>query len=1033
MADLFVSYSRKDLEFVRGLHRLLTARGKDVWVDWEDIPPTAEWEEEIARAVDSADAFLFVLSPDSVASRVCARELERAIESHKRLIPVLFREVAEPVPDALARLNWIYTRDGDDLAHAVNTIIGAAETDLERARAHSRLLVRASEWEARGRDASYLLRGSDLVDAEALVTALVEGTELESTAQQSSYVVASRQAATRRQRVTGGAVALGLVVAVVLAVLALIQRNQAVREGARAERQAQIAQSRELAALAEGQLSIDPELSILLAREGAKLAPTNQIADALRAAIPRSHLRALLSGHSDAVSVAEFGPDGSQVVTGSWDGTVRLWNARSGAAVATVARDLGQVHDVAFSPDGRRVAAAVFGRTFLWDLDARGDEVPLAGASSDSEINVVAFSPSGALLASGSGSGEVKVWDANDGSLVASMRDAATHVGALAFGPDGRTLASAPGHFITGAPNILTSLAGPPRLWDVARGRLVATLEISEADVVTDIAFAPDGRLVVGATSKGARLWDLHGRLVRTMPAPGTFVVGVPGTGNLLATGGLDGVARVWDSRTGAELATFRGHDGAVLSVAFRHDGKFVVSTGSDRTARVWVALTGREASVLRGHEGWVLGGSFEPDGTRVVTASLDRTARVWEPGVQEGIVELKGHLGPVTVATFAADGTRLATGELQEAPLVRVWDPETGREVATTESHHEVVRSIAFSPGGELLLSLSGGMDTRIHVADGRTGATVLLYDAQGIRGASSAVWAPDGRRILSAGADGIARLWDARSGRTILTLDDRDEEPDRIALSAAAPSPDGTRIVTAGSFATGPLDDPDIVGILSVWDGATGGRLRSRRDLPYPITTAAFSADGRTILTNSGNGATLWDPETLHAVTELRGHTAPVSVASFSPEGSRIVTASTFELDPVTFEPLPGDLNVRIWDARSGTLLRTLPQPAAVRDVAFNPAGTRLAVATDLGGSVWDVAPGRQIAALPGLPEGASDAEFSPDGRYLALAGSDGIARIYSAETFAPLDALIQLADRRVTRGLTPDERRAFLHEPG
>src|SRR5687768_359354 len=115
MADVFISYSRKDQEFARRLHGALTAQGHDVWVDWEDIPLTAEWLKEIYRGIEEAGAFVFVISPDSLASEVCRQEVDYALANNKRIIPVVRREVDyKHVPHVLSRHNWIFFRDGDD-------------------------------------------------------------------------------------------------------------------------------------------------------------------------------------------------------------------------------------------------------------------------------------------------------------------------------------------------------------------------------------------------------------------------------------------------------------------------------------------------------------------------------------------------------------------------------------------------------------------------------------------------------------------------------------------------------------------------------------------------------------------------------------------------------------------------------------------------------------------------------------------------------------------------------------------------------
>src|SRR5262249_22900704 len=212
--EVFISYSRKDKDFVRRLDEALKSRGREAWVDWEDIRPTEEWMQAIYRAIEGADTFVFVLTPDSVASEVCGREIAHAATNNKRMVPIVARNVnADSVPEALAKLNWIFFRESDDFEKATDTLINALDTDLDWIRAHTRLLTRAIEWEAKGKNKSFVLRGDDLRAAERWLAQASGNKEPKPTALQTEYIIASRKAATRRQQITLGAVTIGFVVA----------------------------------------------------------------------------------------------------------------------------------------------------------------------------------------------------------------------------------------------------------------------------------------------------------------------------------------------------------------------------------------------------------------------------------------------------------------------------------------------------------------------------------------------------------------------------------------------------------------------------------------------------------------------------------------------------------------------------------------------------------------------------------------------------------------------------------------------------
>jgi tetratricopeptide (TPR) repeat protein len=234
--EIFISYSRKDKEFVRRLHEVLRRRDREAWVDWEDIRPTEEWMQAIYGAIEGAETFVFVLTPDSVSSDVCGREITHAATHNKRIVPIVRRDVnAGTVPEAVAKLNWIFFRESDDFEKATDELISALDTDLDWVRTHTRLLTRAIEWESKGKNNSFVLRGDDLRSAEQWLAEAPTKTQAKPTALQTEYIIASRKAATRRQRITLGTVTFGFVIAIALAIVAINQRGRAVAGRNRAD------------------------------------------------------------------------------------------------------------------------------------------------------------------------------------------------------------------------------------------------------------------------------------------------------------------------------------------------------------------------------------------------------------------------------------------------------------------------------------------------------------------------------------------------------------------------------------------------------------------------------------------------------------------------------------------------------------------------------------------------------------------------------------------------------------------------------
>jgi hypothetical protein len=166
--DVFISYSRRDKAFVEKLDAAFRKVNRDPWIDWDDIRKGEDWWQSIQRGIEEADTFIFVITPDSVASDVCRDEVEYATQLNKRFLPLMRREGFEmaDVHPSIARHNWLFFRETDDLNQAFKDLLQALDTDLDYVRAHTRLLVRSLEWQNQGQDASYLLRGNDLDNAQ---------------------------------------------------------------------------------------------------------------------------------------------------------------------------------------------------------------------------------------------------------------------------------------------------------------------------------------------------------------------------------------------------------------------------------------------------------------------------------------------------------------------------------------------------------------------------------------------------------------------------------------------------------------------------------------------------------------------------------------------------------------------------------------------------------------------------------------------------------------------------------------------------
>lgn len=428
MADVFISYSRRDKDFVEVLHQALTKSQYDAWVDWQDIPLTADWWAEIQAGIDAADTFVFVISPDSVASPICGKEVDHAAANHKRLVPIVRRDgfdMAQMRP-VLGQHNWLFFRQNDDFDSAFQALVTALQTDLEHVKTHTRLLVRAREWETQGRSTDFLLRGSDLEAAEDWLTA--SGSKLPLPSQlHHEYLGSARRAETLRQQQQRrrlqaflAAVAGLAVVSLALAIFALAQRQEAVarrREAldqrARAYEQANLAFARQLAAEIEAR----DQGNLAGLQRLAQIGPETVVDLGLETLSPDK--AALLRGLQPAKVV--ISKTGQFMAVLTRDRELFAWNLTSQAVVLETGPAVLLV-DLDFSPDDRILTATTqSGELRIWKVGpSRYDLINTLKAHS-SPLSDSAFSPNGRFLVTADRSGAAKIWDVSTLSAAAAQ------------------------------------------------------------------------------------------------------------------------------------------------------------------------------------------------------------------------------------------------------------------------------------------------------------------------------------------------------------------------------------------------------------------------------------------------------------------------------------------------------------------------------------------------------------------------------------------------------------------------------------
>ena len=548
--------------------------------------------------------------------------------------------------------------------------------------------------------------------------------------------------------------------------------------------------------------------------------------------LPDLHDSALLRtlrGHRNIVDDCAISPESNFIVSASFDGTLVIWNAKTGTPLRTLTGHSDPVMSCAISSDGNFIVSVDSdAKLIIWDARTGAQLQTLTGHSD--AIYDCAVSPDGSFIVSASDDGTLIIWDANTGIPLRTLTGHTKAVGGCAVSPDGSFIVSA-------------SDDGTLIIWDANTGIPLRTLT-GHSDAVHDCAISPDSSFIVSASDDGTLIiWDTKtGTQLRTLTGHTDAVVScaVSPDGSFIVSVSSDAMLIIWDARIDTQQQTFISHSDAIYDCAVSPDGSFIVSASNDKTLIIWDANTGISLRTLIGHTKAVVSCAVSSDGSFIVSASDDGTLIIWDANTGTPLRTVEWYtwkLGiPVPLhrmgCVVSSDDCRIILA-VHNGTLI-VYDARTGKQLQTFKGHRGVVYDCAMSPDNSFVVSASN--DKTLIIWDANTGTSLRTLTGHTDAVVSCAV-SPDGSFIVSGAKDGTLIIWDANTGKQLRTLTGHSS-----VIYDCAISPDGRWVIS--------VSYDEMLRWWSVQDGSCVATFSAQ----HTLRCCAFLPDGSHLVTGEG-----------------------------------------------------------------------------------------------------------------------------------------------------------------------------------
>ena len=678
--------------------------------------------------------------------------------------------------------------------------------------------------------------------------------------------------------------------------------------------------------------------------------------------ITKSNLILTLSGHIGRVSSCYFSPDGKLIISGSEDcvswktfKTIKIWNAETGRELFSLSDYKSGIESFKFSPDRKFFVSASYDGTLkLWDTKTFKETYSLVGHTT--RVFFWTSSSDGKRILSASKDGTIRIWDTYSGKELAIIPGKYlepinyTPFGIFKFSPDDKTVLSVEYNKI--------------KLWDTETGRSLASL-YGHTENISACKFSPDGKFILSAYFDGTvQLWDLITKKERMKLKGHSLNVNYCSfspDGKHFYTASIDNTIKIWDTKTGCELAKlfYSATDGynvwgnglipANGFFKFSPDRSLILSVIREKI-KLWDSKTGKELACLNYHKNNIRKCIFSPDGKKILSAD-DTKMKLWDSKTGLELANLDGHIDERSICVFSPDGKKILSVANTK---MKLWNSETGQELASLDGHTDKINTCAFSPDSKKIISGSndttiklwnseesreltklGGHQSSVNcctfslnskiVATASSDSIIKVWDVQTGKelkiligtnnGIKDCKLSPDAKIIASLGTDNVTlKLWDVETckeliimsgaGRKLKTLsgelvdNDSPMKPSEVRFGRNGVglnctfSPDGKRIVAPLEYYNLSSVGRQTSYVLVVWDTETRKELFHLNGHENSISSFAFSPDGRWLVSASRDTSLLWDAETGKKLATLTGYVRNDTRCAFSPVEKKILT---------------------------------------------------------------------------------------------------------------------------------------------